>query len=544
MRNPIPHMKLPPSIALPALLSLFASTPSFFAQSTWTGGGADQNFSTAQNWSGSVAPVAGTTTIYTFTGSSNLSPTINTGATYQVSSIVFDASAGSFNVRPLTAGILTQDRFQFAGSSRSIVQSSANNQTVSATLLLTDATSSNSLVNISGTGTGSLTLDSLRLNGGTQTLNFQRDATIGNITAAGGGGSVVISSVNPDPASTISLSGSNYNLVSLFSFASGGGNTISATGAGGFTSTAAIAATQALSFSGNQPITISGSFTYNGSVDKTLTFGNSGGTVLGASGGSMQLGAANGTGSRTITFATTTNSTGTILSNISGSASTGTTSILKTGQGTLVLAGSNSYSGTTTVSAGTLLLSGSASLGSGSVAVTGGSLGVVGGANAQIGGATSIGNGGSLGVLDSAFGTLSFSASSGVALDLANAVSGSNNGTLRFDLGAPGSSDKFVLSSTGALNIGSSLLEFSDFSFGTLSGFGPGSYVLFDTNTTIQGTLGSVTSGLIGGYTGSIGFANGGQDLVLTVVPEPGTATLLGIGLFAALGCARRRSRK
>lgn len=544
MGNSNPHMKLPPSIALPVLLSLFASTPSFFAQSTWTGGGADQNFSTAQNWSGSVAPVAATPTIYTFTGSSNLSPTINTGATYQASSIVFDANAGSFNVRPLTAGTLTQDRFQFAGSQRSIVQNSANNQTIGATLLLTDSTSSNGLVNISGAGTGSLTLESLRLNGGTQTLNFQRDATIGNITAAGGGGSVVISSVNPDPASTISLSGSNYNLISLFSFASGGGNTINATGAGGFTSTAAIAATQALSFSGNQPIAISGSFTYNGSADKTLTFNNSGGTVLGANGGTMQLGAANGTGSRTITFVTGSNSTGTILSNISGSVSTGVTSILKNGQGTLVFGGSNSYSGSTTVSAGTLLLSGTASLGSGNVNVSGGALGVSAGANAQIGGVTNIGSGGSLGVHDSAIGILSFSVSSGTALSIVDSISGSNAGALRFDLGAAGLGDKFVLSSSGALDIGNGLLEFSDFSFSALAGFAPGTYVLFDSNVAILGSFGSITSGAIGGYTGSIGFANGGQDIVLTVVPEPQVSVLLGIGALVFLRGMRRRYSK
>jgi len=122
------------------------------------------------------------------------------------------------------------------------------------------------------------------------------------------------------------------------------------------------------------------------------------------------------------------------------------------------------------------------------------------------------------------------------------AVSGASTGGLIFQLAANGVNDSFQLTNVGgSLNIGSGVLNWDDFSFSTLAGFtGVGTYTLFDTNTAIVGSLGSSLSGSIGGNTGTLSIL-GGQDLILTVVPEPQTSILLGVGIFGMLHMLRRR---
>ncbi|RYD83091.1 MAG: PEP-CTERM sorting domain-containing protein [Verrucomicrobiaceae bacterium] len=71
-----------------------------------------------------------------------------------------------------------------------------------------------------------------------------------------------------------------------------------------------------------------------------------------------------------------------------------------------------------------------------------------------------------------------------------------------------------------------------------------GTYTLFDTNSDILGTLGTNLTGSFEGLNMTLGFAggaNGRNDLVLTVVPEPSAALSILIGAGAVLGMRRRR---
>jgi autotransporter-associated beta strand protein len=209
------------------------------------------------------------------------------------------------------------------------------------------------------------------------------------------------------------------------------------------------------------------------------------------------------------------------------------TLVTKTAASTQAFTAANTYSGGTTISAGTLLANNStgSAFGSGAVSVTGGTVG----GNGFIGGATTITGGKLAAGTDGTVGVLTFDST----LDLSG-LSGSSQ--LKFDLGAVGLSDKIVLSN-GALSIGNGAINFDDFGFTGLSGFGAGTYTLIDTSTSIIGTLGSSLSGTINGFDALI--SSNGQDLILTVtstVPEPSSyAILAGLASMGAIGIRRLR---
>jgi hypothetical protein len=140
-------------------------------------------------------------------------------------------------------------------------------------------------------------------------------------------------------------------------------------------------------------------------------------------------------------------------------------------------------------------------------------------------------------------GTLTFSGN----LDISPAVAQPTSGALRFELAAPAASDKVVFN-TGALTIGSGVLGFGDFAFTTLPGFTAGEYKLFDGNSPILGSLDSNPANLTGsvgsGFSGTLQLSDGGNDLVLVVVPEPGTVAALLGGVGCLVGFRRIRRRR
>ena len=208
-----------------------------------------------------------------------------------------------------------------------------------------------------------------------------------------------------------------------------------------------------------------------------------------------------------------------------GAPINGNGSLTKFGSGALVLSGSNTYAGPTTVDQGQLVVNGSLT---GAATVNGGGIlsgtGSLGGVTVNAGGQLAPGSplgglylGGNL-VLEP-----------GAAMD--------------YELDRPGTSDEIFMS-TAMLSLSGQ--EFSDFHFAWTGNFGPGTYDLIAFGSS-SGSLGTSASGTIDGYSASLAVS--GNNLLLSVVPEPSSLALLcvgGIGLlcFAAKGRKRGLGRK
>jgi autotransporter-associated beta strand protein len=217
-----------------------------------------------------------------------------------------------------------------------------------------------------------------------------------------------------------------------------------------------------------------------------------------------------------------------------------TSAITKTGAGTVKFscAPGNTYDGGTTVSTGTLLVtntSGSGT-GTGAVNVTAGTLGGTG----SVSGAVTVGNG--------AGGSDSFIApgSGGIGtFTTTNSLSLASDATFSFEFNSSAiTADKLV--ANGVTLNGSSVFSYTDLGSGTLA--------LNTVFTIIDNTSGSAISGAFGNLADLSTFTVGanqfqasysggtGNDLVITVVPEPATWALLAFSLTTVMVLHRRKA--
>jgi autotransporter-associated beta strand protein len=303
---------------------------------TWTGAGPDGNWSDALNWTGGVAPNPGDVLVF------------GPGAAQFTSTNDFAAGTAFRSIR-------------FTGSGYTV---SGNDVTLTSSLDASSATGSNTcnlnvtlggLTAFNGGGTStSLTLGG-NLNDAGYTVQVgggKGSITFGGVISGGGG-------LNDLSAGTLVLSGANsYS----------GGTTLNSTGSLALANASALG-TGTLTLNGGTvqasagPVSVANAVTVAGNV----TFG-----------GTFSLTFA---GPATLTLSPTLTVTNTGTTTFAGGVGQagGTWGLTKAGTGLLVLSGSGSYGGTTTLSAGTLAVGNGAALGTNTLILTAGTIQASGG---------------------------------------------------------------------------------------------------------------------------------------------------------------------
>jgi autotransporter-associated beta strand protein len=515
------------------------TTPTVFAQSTWTwdGGSANSaNAGAADNWNPNTAPSSNADYNFVFDSANLVSP-FRTSVSWNV------ADVGLLSLTLTGSG---GTNFTWSGTTSIALQGGISVTSGDHTFNTTATVASNTTWDIAANS--SLTRSAAN------TFTLASDRTITKT----GAGMLLLSGGNSGVAGTLEVqqgmlrAGLNNAL---------GSGTVALNGG-----TLAITANNSLTNANASVIVLS---------DSTLNVnrGGNGGSVthhmgaLSAGSGKLRVEAGNfitAANTAEVVFGTTTltnNATFEVVNNGTGGTtrltlsnavgeSGGARGLTKTGNGELLLGAANTYSGATVVSAGSLIIGAAGSVGSSSVldvssgatlnvdAVSGGF--VVGGSQALRGSGTILGNttvNGSLQPGNSA-GLLSFNndLTLGSTAVTTMEINGAGVRGTAFDAINVGG----LLTYDGALAL----------SIGTAFGFGSYSFDLFDPNSTAGSfdtvTLGGLYSGSLVNDGGVWGLANGNETwtftqssglLQLEVVPEPSTYALL---VLAAAGLGAR----
>jgi len=305
------------------------------AQTIWTGGGGDNNWSTANNWNNNIVAANPSLAVLNFAGGVRLTNTVN--ANWTVAGINFTNTAGAFNIGSSGGSTLTIN-----GSG--IVNADNSLQTLSSAIALgthqTWSTTSTGNLAVSGAiNTAGFTLST------SPTVDVARTITLSG--AVSGTGALTVGGVG-----TTILSGATANTYSGVTTINSGGLRLQKTagvnaiagnitiGDGTGTDTLTLAANNQIADTSAVTLNAAGTPVFNlaGFTERvgSIASSNTGASITLGNNGNLTAGdAANTTYAGAIT-------------------GTGTASFTKQGSGTTVLTGANSYAGTTTISAGTL----------------------------------------------------------------------------------------------------------------------------------------------------------------------------------------------
>jgi len=526
---------------------------------TWDGGGADNNWSTGANWSGSpdntspanpsVPPVTDNTTplagvdVVSFAGTTR--PTSNVDTAWYIDALRFESTATPFTLTGSTITFRPSNGADHDGR-YFLLNASGKTQTIDNNLVILPAlgtTSNGSGIYTGGAGSNLILNGTLSLNGtsgfritngvgGTVTFNGVISSTGGaDFMAVNSGATAIFNALNTHTKGLTVWNGTaKAGVNSLNGQAGAFGNSSSAVGIGhGSSGGASILTTAAVEIGRDFAITrntLNGGYIFGGESAHVSTY--SGVIYNGndsAAGTAVTLTAA--TGGRVNVNSVTRRGTAT-------SGSLGEDSLTKTGAGIVALTGTSSYSGVTNVNAGTLLVNGTISA---SAATT--PKNVIVSTTAALGGSGVINRDVVLnGAATLTPGNMNDAGQSlGGALTINGGLDLASTNVLNFGLGS-GTSDSVIvngnLTLAGTLNVAD------------LGGFGVGNYLLFDygDSNTLTYNPASLTINTTPnpGLSYAINTTSFGSAVYLVVTPEPGRAFLLFMGCAASLMTRRRRT--
>ncbi|HRJ71351.1 MAG TPA: autotransporter-associated beta strand repeat-containing protein [Terrimicrobiaceae bacterium] len=488
--------------------------------STWDGGAANNNWTSAANWVGDTAPVSGTSTVLLFTGSNRLTPFAD--ASYNISRIEFLAGASSFDL----VGSGTLSPFSINGTTTAaIVNNSSVLQTISAPMAFTTSNLSYTF----NAAAGDLQINSnIAASNNRLILTGSAGRTVTMNGTLSGAGSAVASLVLN--TANLNLVMKNANTYTGQTFISRGTAYVQTNNAFGAGSTIQLA--QNTTPTDAASILIDGAYSVGQNIilNKTVATGTATTTLGGSSAhdssftGTITMGST-GTFGRALTVTAANGGKVTFSGNILTSGTDNSDSITKIGQGTVVFSGSNTYKGITQINAGTLLVNGSHS---GGGAYTVASTATLGGT----GTITEVVNINSGGFLLAGTGT----AASGT-LTIAGNTTFADGSTIELTLGASG------VHSTLARSSGTWTFD-SDQAFNFINqGATAGFYDNIITGLAGDPGVGSWTIANAG-WVGTFAYdGSNNVDLTLSAVPEPTSVALF----VASLGFAvffRKRTRQ
>lgn len=522
------------------VLLLCVGNPLAQATESWSNGSGDQLWTTGSNWSGNALPTASDAVFINTTGSGNVTtgyPMLTTGS-QNGADIYIGSFSGHPSRLDVTGGSLTSNSTNTSNTAGSFVVAPdatslgilnlANSGTSGGTLtgfglgsgnlftngifLVGRSAGANGIVNINTTdtlavgtvtnaelqvgvsGTGTLNLDAGTVSSYSSFVIGDNSGSVGTVNVSGGAinaattqaGKPLILGVNAGSQGTLNVSGGAVNVTAGQEFIVGLSGTATFTISGGnLTATHPTEGVRLAFTAGTGTANLNG-----GTILTTLVSQGSGSGTFNFNGGVLQSGSSNANFMTGLTVVNvrnggakidTNNNSITIAqpllhSTIGGDATTDG-GLLKSGSGTLTLAGINTYNGGTIVNFGTLATSGSGTLGTGNVTLTN---------------------------------------TSGVVLTLGSAVSFGDTATLRFGAATTisiGFSGNDVL---GGITNGTTAITSSTYTVSQLDSF-------FSVSSFVDS------------------FGGTGKLVVISPVPEPSTWTMMAGGIGMLLAFRRRR---